>query len=222
MPLSGNFLDYLKVFFAGAALSFTPCVYPLIPITASFIGATSSGSKAKGFSLSLLYVTGMAVTYSILGLVASLTGMFFGRISAHPLTYIIVGTIIIIFGLSMLDLFTLYFPQFFRPPAVKGKGYLSSFTLGLSSGLVVSPCLTPALGAILLYLATKKNIIYGTTLLFTFACGMGVLLIIVGTFSSIITSLPKSGRWLDYIKKSCAVILICIGAYFVYRGIRNL
>ncbi|MCX5714765.1 MAG: sulfite exporter TauE/SafE family protein, partial [Candidatus Omnitrophica bacterium] len=158
MNLSGNLIDFVKVFFAGVAISFTPCLYPLIPITASFIGASSGGSRLKGFILSLIYVTGIALTYSILGLVASLTGMFFGRISSHPVTYIVVGIIIIIFGLSMLNLFAIYLPHFFRPPVVKKRGYFSTFVLGLSSGLVASPCLTPVLGTILFYLTTKTNI----------------------------------------------------------------
>ncbi|MCX5696663.1 MAG: sulfite exporter TauE/SafE family protein [Candidatus Omnitrophica bacterium] len=222
MNLSGNIIDLVKVFFAGVAVSFTPCLYPLIPVTASFIGASSSGSKAKGFSLSLVYVTGIALTYSILGLMASLTGMFFGRISSHPATYIIVGIIIVIFGLSMLNLFALYLPHFFRPPVIRKRGYFSTFVLGLSSGLVASPCLTPVLGTILFYLTTKTNIVYGATLLFTFAFGMGTLLIVVGTFSSIIVNLPKSGRWLDYIQKIGAIVLISIGLYFVYTGIRRM
>jgi thiol:disulfide interchange protein DsbD len=94
--------------------------------------------------------------------------------------------------------------------------------LGLTSGLIIGPCLTPALGAILAYLATKKHIIYGTTLLFCFAYGMGFLLILVGTFSGLLANLPKSGKWMVYIKRLAAFILLAMGAYFIYVGIRRL
>ena len=221
MNLLGNPLDFVKAFFAGVAISLTPCIYPLIPITAGYIGAISSGSKRKGFILSLVYVTGVALTYSVLGLVASLTGMFFGRISSSPFTYIGVGVVIILFGLSMLDVINLPMPRFIKLPGFKQKNYLSVLILGLSSGLVASPCLTPALGAILLYLSTKKNILYGSAMLFCFAYGMGVILIIIGTFSSLLVNLPKSGRWLEYIKRIAAAVLLGIGVYFVVTGIRR-
>lgn len=222
MNLQGDSVGYIGAFFGGIGISLTPCIYPLIPITASFIGTTAARSKFKGFLLSLTYVTGMAVTYSILGTIASLTGALFGRISMHPLTQFFIGAIIILFGFSMLDLFTIPLPNIIKAPGLKRQNYLSAFFFGLSSGLIVSPCLTPVLGWILLYLATKKNILYGITLLFSFAYGMGLILILVGTFSTILLSLPKPGKWMVYIKKISALILIGMGIYFVIRGIRRL
>ena len=202
-------------------MSLTPCIYPLIPITVGFIGANSSGSRTKGFSLSLVYVTGMALVYSGLGLFASLTGTIFGEISSHPVTDFIVGSIVFMFGLSMLDIFTLHMPQFIKLPQVTQGGYFPAFLLGVSSGFVVGPCLTPVLGSILLYLAKKQNILYGTTLLFTFACGMGLILVLIGTFSGLLTALPKSGKWLVYIKRVCALILIGAGLFFIFLAVRR-
>lgn len=222
MILSGSAFDYLKAFLGGVVLSFTPCVYPLIPITAGYIGVTAAGSKRKGFVLSLIYVTGIALTYSVLGLVASLTGTIFGRVSTHPLTHFLVGGIIILFGVSMLDLFTLPLPQFIKLPGPKKQNYLSAFFFGLSSGLVVSPCLTPALLSILVYLTTKKNMLYGVTLLLSFAYGIGLILILTGTFSTILLSLPKSGKWMVYLKKLSALVLIGMGVYFIILSIRRL
>lgn len=221
MNLSGNSLDYLAAFFGGILISFTPCVYPLIPVSVTYIGAKSAGSKLKGFTLSLVYVTGVAVTYSILGLFASLTGKIFGAITSHPLAYIIAGAIIIAFGLSLSGLFFISLPRQVKLPQFKKQNYFSVFILGLFSGLIVGPCTTPVLGAILIYLTTKKNIFYGATLLFSFAYGMGLLLIMLGTFSSALSGLPKSGKWLKYIEKIGAFILITIGVYFIYAGIRR-
>lgn len=215
-------LAYLFVFLGGISLSFTPCVYPLIPVTAGYIGIQAKGSKFKGLFLSFIYVTGIAITYSILGLFASLTGTLFGRISSHPLTFILAGIIIIIFGLSSLGVFAIYFPHLSRSLHFKKKGYFSVLLLGLTSGLIVSPCLIPALGAILVYLTTTKNILYSITLLMTFAYGMGLILILVGTFSSIMLYLPKSGKWLVCVERICAIILIGVGLYFIYNGIRRI
>ncbi len=216
-------INYLTAFLGGILVSLTPCVYPLIPITAGFIGINSAGSKFKGLTLSLVYVTGIAVTYSILGLVASLTGKLFGQISTHPLTYFFVGSIIILFGLSMLDLFVVPLPGIIKKlPAYKKENYFSAFFFGLSSGLVVSPCLTPALGSILLHLATKKNILYGVTLLLSFAYGMGLILILVGTFSAALLNLPRLGKGMVYIKKAGGLILIGMGIYFIALSLRRM
>ena len=222
MILYGNPTDFLIVFLGGILLSFTPCVYPLIPITVSFIGVKAGNSKLKAFILSLFYVTGMAVTYSLLGLTAAITGTLFGKISVHPITHIVVGVIIIIFGVSMLDIFYIPGFQITRLTRTKKEGRLGAFLLGLSSGLTVSPCLTPVLGTILAYIAIKKTLFYGSLLLFVFAYGMGVSLIIAGLFSSALMSIPKLGRWMSYIKRVLAAILIILGVYFIVDGIRGI
>lgn len=222
MILSGNPFDYLVAFLSGILVSFTPCVYPLIPVSAGYIGIRANNSKARALVLSLIYVTGVAVTYSVLGLLASLTGKIFGAIATHPLTYIITGIIIIIFGFSLLNMVSITLPNLIKIPKPKKENYFSTFVLGLSSGLIISPCLTPVLGSILLYLATKKNILYGMTLLLSFAYGMGVILVLSGTLSAVLVNLPKSGKWMLYIKKLCAFILILMGSYFIFQGLRRI
>lgn len=222
MTLSGSPFDYLIAFVGGIIFSFTPCVYPLIPVTAGFVIAETNGSKFRGFSLSLIYVTGIAITYSLLGLIASLTGGFFGRISSHPFTHIFVGMIMIFFGISLLEVFMINVPNFVKLPDVQKKNHLSALVLGLVSGLIVGPCLTPVLGAILLYITTKENILYGMTLLFCFAYGMGFLLILVGTFGGVLARFPKAGKWMIYVKKVSAFVVIATGIYFIFNGIRRI
>lgn len=206
----------------GVALSFTPCVYPLIPITAGYIGINAGGSKWRGLLLSLIYVTGIAITYSALGLAAALTGRLFGTISAHPATRIIVGLIILLFGLSMFKIFALYFPNIIQLQRSEKKNFFSILVLGLTSGLIASPCVAPALGSILLYIGSTRNVLYGTTLLMTFAYGIGFTLIIVGSFSAILLRLPKSGKWMLVVEKLAAAVMVAIGLYFIYDGIRRL
>ena len=222
MNLSGNPLDFLWAFFGGVLISFTPCIYPLLPITITYIGASGTNSKIKGFTLSLVYVTGVSITYAVLGLIAVLTGSIFGQFSSLPLVRIVAGLIIILFGFTLwtghgFRLPVLELPVFKRPVT-----YLSCFILGLASGLVVSPCTAPVLGSILIFVTTKRSLIYGALLLFSFAYGMGLLLILAGTFSSMLATLPKSGHWMEVIRKACAVVLIVAGIYFVISGTANL
>jgi len=220
MNLSGSGFDFLIAFGGGVLISFTPCVYPLIPVTAGYIGVSAEGRWLKGFLLSLFYVAGIALVYSILGLAAALTGQIFGSISTSPAAYFISGTLIIIFALSMMELFSLPFWRAPRPAVSGRRGYFAVFMLGAGSGLIISPCLSPVLGSILAYLATKRNLLYGTLLLFSFAWGMGLLLILVGVFSSAILKwLPKSGKWMIVLKRSYAFVMLAAGLYFIYQGI---
>ena len=221
MHLSGSPFDFLIAFFAGFLASLTPCVYPLIPVSAGYIVGNARSSKTRGLFLSLFYVTGMAITYSFLGILAVLTGSIFGKFSSSPLVNLIAGMVILIFGLSMFDLFNFNFSSHPRLPAFKRGNYISALVLGLVSGLMISPCLTPILGAILAYLSTTKNIFYGGFLLLSFSYGMGLIFILIGTFGVSFTGLPKSGNWMVAIKKVCAAILILAGAYFIFTAIRR-
>lgn len=221
MQLSGSPFDFLIAFFAGFLASLTPCVYPLIPVSAGYVVGNAQNSKAKGLFLSLFYVTGIAITYSFLGILAVLTGSFFGKFSSNPLVNLISGILIFIFGLSMFDLLNFNFTLNLKQPARKKESYLSALLLGLVSGLMISPCLSPILGSILAYLATKKNIFYGGFLLLSFSYGMGLIFILIGTFGAGISGLPKSGKWMLTIKKICAAIIVLAGVYFIFTAIRR-
>lgn len=222
MHVSGNPLDFLLVFLAGITLSFTPCVYPLIPVTAGYIGVNAGGSRRRGFVYSLIYTSGIAVTYAGLGLLAALTGKLFGSVSAHPATLSLVGIVIMLFGFSMLTGKAPFFAGAGKSAKAGNGGYASLFVLGLTSGLIASPCVAPALGSILVYIASTRDILYGTSLLLAFAYGLGATLMLVGTFSTVLLHLPRSGRWMILIERSAAFILIAVGAFLVVSGIRRL
>lgn len=221
MNLQGSPLDYLIAFFGGLLVSFSPCVYPLIPVTTSFIGIDSSSRKFKGFILSLIYVTGIALVYASLGLLAGLSGTLFGRLSVHPATRMIVGSVFVFFGLSLLG--TFHFKTLALWPKFSGKksGLWKIFFLGLSSGLVISPCTSPVLGSILIFVASRKNLFYAASLLLTFAYGMGLVLILSGTFSAILLGLPKFNAWMNRIKILSGLVLVGIGIYFIFMAING-
>ena len=217
---AGSVLTYAAVFAGGVLISFTPCVYPVLPITVGYIGGRSQGSKAKGFFLSISYVLGMAAMYAALGSVAALTGRVFGRTAASPVTNIVIGNICILMALSLLDVFHVPLPGFSgRGSTGKGRGGgIGAFAMGLLSGLVVGPCTAPVLGTLLVYVGARRNVLFGTSLLFVFALGMGFLLLVAGTFTGLLANLPKSGRWTETVKKGFGVFLILAGEYFLLEA----
>ena len=149
-PLLAILLAYL----AGVVTSFTPCVYPVIPITVGFIGAQGANSKSRGFFLSLFYVLGLAVVYSSLGAFAALTGRLFGSLSTSPLAYFMAANICIFFGLSMFDVIIIQAPSFIRNHQFTGgksRGIISAFFFGAISGFVIAPCTAPVLGTLLAF-----------------------------------------------------------------------
>jgi thiol:disulfide interchange protein DsbD len=219
---SSLFLAFLAAYLGGFVISFTPCTYPLIPVTVGFIGAQSSSSRLNGFFLSLFYVGGIASTYSLLGGAAALSGRLFGQIQTTPWTYFIMANLCLLMGLSMLDVFSISLPLPQKMMKFTGqnkkRGFLSSFLLGAVSGVVIGPCTAPVLGVLLGYVALKTNILLGMTLLFVFALGMGTLLILVGTFAGVIAALPKSGPWMQKVKVVFGMILIGAAEYFLYTA----
>lgn len=219
---SSVLLAFLAAYLGGVLISFTPCTYPLIPVTVGIIGAQETSSKLRGFILSLFYVAGLAITYSIIGAVAVLSGKLFGQMQTNPWTYIFMANLCIFMGLAMLGVFTVSLPL---PQKIsrmtsgkKGRGFFSSFLLGGASGLIVGPCTAPALAVLLGFVALRTNLAYGMSLLFVFAFGMGTLLIIAGTFAGFIVAMPRTGAWMTKINKIFGLILIGGGQYFLYTA----
>ena len=214
MPL----LAYPVSFIAGLLASLTPCIYPVIPIVAGYIGGEAKGSRRRGFSLSVFYVIGMAIVYSALGAFAALSGRIFGEVQSSPVAYIIVANAIIFFGLSMLGAVVLPIPSFLKNQSGKGRKTSGAIGMGIASGLITAPCTAPVAGTLLTYVASRQNVLFGVSLLFTFAAGMGILLILVGTSAGLLTSLPKSGAWMEKIKKGLGIFMILLGEYFLIRA----
>jgi thiol:disulfide interchange protein DsbD len=212
-------LTFLFVFIAGLLTSFTPCVFPMIPITMAVLGRQAHmRSKSHNLLLSVLYVLGIAITYSLLGILAATTGKMFGSFISSPL---VVGFVCIVFltmALSMFGFYELQLPAFIRDRLSKGlqmHGYWSAFIYGVIAGIVASPCVGPVLVGILTYIAQTQNVGLGFWLMFVFALGMGQLFLLVGLSSQATKLLPKSGRWMELVKKILGVMMLGVCIYYL-------
>jgi len=221
-----SFAAYLAAYLGGLLVSFTPCVYPVMPLVIAYIGARGSQSRLYGFLLSLTYVLGLSLTYAVLGGISALTGRLFGTIQSSFWVAFLVANVCILMGLAMLDVFTIQIriPGFATSPQTGDmhKSVIGSFLVGITSGLLIGPCSAPVFSVLLAYVATRQNLFFGMSLLFVFALGMGTLLVAIGSFAGLMASLPKSGMWMVRIKHGCGWILIATGEYFLIQAGKSL
>ena len=213
----GYVLAMLLAFGTGFLLSFSPCTYPMIPITVSIFAGQARG-VGRGFFLSVLYVLTMAVIYGIMGAVIATVGGVFGAWLAHPAVVGVIVTIFVVFALSMFGLYELQVPSALRDKMASkggGGGVGGAIVLGAVAALVVSPCVGPFVAGIMLYIATTGSTILGFLILFTFALGLGTLFILIGTFASAIQALPNAGLWMESVKKFFGFILLLMALYFL-------
>src|SRR3989339_690408 len=219
----GIFVSLIIIFLAGVGLSFTPCVYPMIPITVAVIGGQAAGdqtmarSPLKAFFRSLIYVLGISIVYSAMGVAAASTGSLFGTALQSPWVIGFVVAVFVGLALSMFGVYYLQVPSFISDRLGTGtrKGFIGVFVMGLVSGIVASPCIGPALASLLVYIASTGNKFLGFWMLFVFAWGIGVLLIVLGTFSGAIKSLPKSGVWMETVERIFGLLLIGAALYYL-------
>ncbi len=219
---AGSLAAIFVAFAAGVLTSFTPCVYPMIPVTITYIGGAAGGNRRRAVSLSAIYVVGMAIVYAALGVMAALLGKIFGNFTRTPIVYGAVGLLIVVFGLAMLDLFSIRVPAFFagvQQEGVRRGGYGGALLMGVAAGFVAAPCTAPVLGLLLTYVASTRQVAWGGALLLVFALGLGFLLMLVGIFSGVLSGLPRAGPWMDRLKKGFGVAMIGIGAWFLWQAV---
>lgn len=206
-------LLFILIFLGGFLMSLSPCVYPVIPIIMGYVGTRSGKSKLRGFFLSLVFVVGLALVYSILGVIAALTGSLIGISFQNPLVVVAISAIFILMGLSLAGFFEIPVPSSISSKVQKGhrSEFLGALIIGGVAGIIAAPCVGPVLFAILSYISETRDALFGFLLTFTFAMGLGIIFLLVGTFSGVISSLPKGGKWMESIKYFFAVLLIIGG-----------
>lgn len=210
---------FFFVFIFGFLTSFTPCVYPMIPITIAILGREAHArSRWQNILVSFIYVSGIGVTFSVLGVLAASTGVLFGSFMSSPWVLGFVCLVFFAMSLSMFGLFEFEAPRFLRDGLLSHlhlHGYLGAFVSGLLAGVIASPCVGPVLVGVLTFVAQTQNLWLGFWLLFTYSLGMGVLFLALGFSTHATRYLPKSGAWMDRIKILFGVILLGASLYYL-------
>jgi thiol:disulfide interchange protein DsbD len=208
----------LLVLLLGILVSFTPCIYPMIPITIGILQGRAKQSVLHNFLTGLSYTMGIATTFASLGLISAYTGMIFGSIMANPFVILGIVAMLIYLALTMFDVVQMRMPKAFSSNMFgtsKGGSLLSAFFFGAASGIVASPCSSPALLMLLSLTTTMGNPYFGFILLFTFGIGLSIPLLIIGTFSSSLSMLPQAGMWMVEIKHFFGLLLLGMCIYFL-------
>jgi len=211
-----SLLAFVLVFLGGVVTSIGPCNIATIPLIVGYVGGSRDLSRSRSFVLSLAFAIGLALTFMLLGVAAALVGGLIG--GATRWWYYLVAAICFLIGLNMLGVLKLDLPMWFGGlrERIGLKGIPGGLALGLVSGLVASQCATPVLAAILTYVMTKGALLYGAALLFVYALGRGVPVVLVGTFTGALKGFQKLGRWSEVIEKASGVIVIGVGLYFFW------
>ncbi len=213
---NGLILSLFFVFIGGLALNLTPCVYPLIPITIGYFGGQSEGRTGKLFILGILYVLGIALTYSVVGVVTALSGAVFGALLQNPLVIIFIAAIFIALSLSMFGLYEFKMPDSWVAKAGGARsGGTGAFFMGLTMGIVAAPCIGPFVLGLVTYVAAKGDPYYGFMMFFFLALGLGFPYLLLALFSGKIKNLPRAGFWMEAIKHIFGFILIWMAIYFI-------
>lgn len=209
-------LAFILVFLGGVVTSIGPCNLATIPLIVGFVGGSTHLSRPRAFMLALAFAVGLAVTFMLLGVFASLIG---GLIGGASFWYYLVAAICFVIGLQMMGILNFRLPMWFGGfrERVSLKGIPGALALGLVSGLVASQCATPVLAAILTYVMSQEgNLPYGAALLFIYALGRGVPVVAAGTFTGALKRLQALGRWSGAIERASGLIVIAVGFYFLW------
>lgn len=214
-------LSLASLLLLGILLAFTPCVLPMIPILSGIIVGQNQKTFWRGFSLSLAYVLGMAITYAILGIIITKIGASFQSALQSPWVIVVVAALFVILAISMFGLFNIQLPEFLRHKTLiinnklKGGSLLGVFVMGVVSTLVISPCTSAPLIGVLSYVIQTGDVLYGGLALFVLGLGMGIPLLIIGCgFSHLI---PKAGAWMQQVRLFIGFLMLGVAVYLLAR-----
>ena len=215
---NNNWIRLLFAFLLGLLLSLTPCIYPMIPITIGILHNQNKKSLFYNFLGSCCYAFGISTMFAGLGLLAAFAGASFGSLLSTPLFVLILVAFMGYMSLTMIGIMDLKIPSFLQKSSnlnTKFGPYVSVYLFGLISGSVASPCVSPGLALLLTMVATMGNIFAGFALLFCFGIGLSTPLIIIGTFSSSMSLLPKAGQWMVEVKKALGFAMLATCLYYL-------
>ena len=214
---SGLFWAFVAIFFIGLALNLTPCVYPMISVTVSIFGGQTDTNMARVFLKALTYVMGIATMYSILGVVAALSGGLFGSALQSPVVLAIIGLLLMGLALSMFGLYEIQMPYWITSKlgGQNASGFIGVYVSGLVVGVFAAPCIGPPIIALLAFVGANGDPFFGFWSFFILSLGLGFPYLILGTFSGLLQKLPKSGVWMIWVKKVFGIVLVGVGLFYI-------
>lgn len=215
---TGLLLTLLGVFLGGIGLNLTPCVYPLIPITASYFGGRSEARGRWGYLVlhGFLYILGLSVMNSALGISAAFTGKLMGSMLQHPVVLIFVSAVMLFMALNFFGFWELRLPSFLSSAvSTSHTGYAQSLFMGLTLGIVAAPCIGPFVIGLLTMVAQKGDPLYAFLIFFTLSIGLGLPLFILSLFAGNLNKLPRSGEWMLWIRSLFGWIMLAMAVYFI-------
>lgn len=212
----GIWFAILICFIAGFLTDFTPCVWPLVPVTLAIIGVRKDQSIFKNFVSSLVLVSGMAVMYSVLGLLAAWFGRSFGFLFQHVAFLIFLDILLVLMALSLFGFYQIQLPSGWQTKLSKisASGYRGIFFIGLTMGFLAAPCVGPVVGPLLVFVAETRDLLSGFILMLSYALGMGILFLILGTLYGVLKLKIKSGPWMEWFKKGLGVLILLVAVYY--------
>lgn len=217
----GYFIGLMVVLLGGLALNLTPCVYPLIGVTVAYFGNESGGPR-KVLWLAILYVLGIALMFSGVGVAVALSGGLFGAALQNPYVLIVIAAMLITLAASSFGLFVLQPPQWIMQRAgVARPGYFGALLMGLGMGVVAAPCIGPIVLGLLLMVQRSQSALFGFVLFFTLAIGLGLPYIALALAAGSIRRLPRSGEWLAWIEQLFGFVLVGLALYFLDPVVPN-
>lgn len=209
-------LTLVGIFIGGMALNLTPCVYPLIPITVSYFGGRSGQSRGTILVHGLCYILGLAMTNSLLGVVAAMTGGLMGGMLQNPWVLMAVAGVLLLFASSLFGFWELRLPTGLTRAAAKSyAGYFGTIFMGMTLGVVAAPCLGPFVLGLLTWVAGTADPVFGFAIFFTLSLGLGLPLFILAMFSGRLEKMPRSGEWMNWVRKAMGWVLVGMAAYFI-------
>lgn len=214
---SGLFWAFVAIFFIGLALNLTPCVYPMISVTVSIFGGQTDTNLFRVFLKALTYVMGIATMYSVLGVVAALSGGLFGSALQSPVVLAIIGLLLMGLALSMFGLYEIQMPYWITSKlgGQNASGFIGVFVSGLVVGVFAAPCIGPPIIALLAFVGANGDPFFGFWSFFILSLGLGFPYLILGTFSGLLQKLPKSGVWMIWVKKVFGIVLVGVGLFYI-------
>lgn len=211
----GMLIGLLVVFGTGFLLSLTPCVYPMIPVTVGYFGMQTERRTGKVAFLAILYVLGLALSYSVLGTFAALTGRMFGTALQNPYIPLIIAAVLVLLALSMFGVYEFKVPSFISSRSHGKQGAVGALLMGALFGVVCAPCVGPFTIGLLLYIAQVGKPLFGFLSFFVLALGLGTPFFFLAIFSGSLNKLPKAGMWMISVRRVFGLLLLGAAIYYV-------